>query len=222
MGPRKGVKSREFKSEELFCDEIERLIKSTQLQFRREHPCDRTDARADFYINECDVFIEAKIDVSGSCFDRAIGQALRYKLLEGGKVWLVVPNDVQPTEEQKVIIAEVDAAIVRISDLKVRIIQQCEIHAQDYVEWYRRHNDTTTSTARSTEITCRRLQLAMSSRLQQKERDELNAMRAKSGLGPYEEIEAWEARRKEWKRNPFTPCVVAAPHSGDGKPVAQG
>jgi hypothetical protein len=126
VGPRGGVHSKQFKTEAAFCDAIEAILSDGHFDYEREYVCWNTDARADFKTSSPTLLLEAKIEVSGTSFDRAIGQAARYKKLELHRVWIVLPDDVAPTREQRVMVASVDARIVRLGELHREMIFEME------------------------------------------------------------------------------------------------
>jgi hypothetical protein len=180
---RQDVKSKQFPKESAFCDEIERLLADHYIEFKREHSCFETDARVDFYIPGCCVSLEAKVELSGTGFDRALGQLVRYKELERDRAWLVIPDDIRPTEGQRELVSKCDSRIIRFSDLLICLVQQSENAQQAYQELFARD-----SGCNSNSDHCARIQRVISARQRIQCWQGTDELRAQSGWEPlYEE-----------------------------------
>jgi hypothetical protein len=89
-----------------------------------ERQCHSSQSRVDIYIPRLNLFLELKTDVDSSAMDRAIGQALRYAIIDFRPTWIVIPDDVWPGEHYYDVAHSFGCKIISYSDL-IPMLRDC-------------------------------------------------------------------------------------------------
>lgn len=82
-----------------------------------EQQCGESQSRVDIFIQPIGLYIELKGDAEATSMDRAMGQALRYAIIDMRTTWIVLPDDVSVGEHYFDVAHSMGAKIVRYSAL---------------------------------------------------------------------------------------------------------
>jgi hypothetical protein len=109
-------RSEDYANEKQLSDAIQSLI-FLRFGHKRESMCAGGRSRVDFFLKRLDIYLEAKVSTESSCIDRALGQALRYKVIDKKETWIITPNDVGLSDEQMQVAESIGVRFLKINEL---------------------------------------------------------------------------------------------------------